>query len=476
MDTNKTVRIKVELDDAEARAKMAALLSGGSSPMGSGGSPAGPASSAGAPGTAPRPSPGGGAAQSTPAATAAPMPHSNAGAPGTAPTPAPGGIGASSAMGMVTNAGASLGRMASSAAPALVSGAAGNASGILGMAGGAAGSLGSLAAGAGPIGLAAAAGITAVTAMAVALASLPPLLEGFARSLAPFSGGLFQASTMAEFSEMGRQYKLAGVVDKAGGGELISSWSQFKDVLLDQLSPVIAELVKLATSLAKAFGESGPEMAMMVDATVGLIRVIRGVVDAFRILHNILSTIPGAIDAIEVAGRTLLALSTMGLSEVAIHLGRSSDAGEGADALTQYANMSSKFGGEKGSAQRGWAGTNLLFGAFHDWGRTAVTSPNPMHMRPEDMPNFHGARSRGLSPAEVHVINSSPGSSMPRPTPAVVNFKVTDHIQLHLDDEERIHNELSNFRNAIMDELRLMSDRRWISRLATMQGAMARPI
>lgn len=50
----------------------------------------------------------------------------------------------------------------------------------------------------------------------------------------------------------------------------------------------------------------------------------------------------------------------------------------------------------------------------------------------------------------------------PRPTPAGVTFRVTDDVQIHAQDETRLHDELLQFRQMVEDKMQSMKDQRWI--------------
>lgn len=140
-----------------------------------------------------------------------------------------------------------------------------------------------------------------------------------------------------------------------------------------------------------------------------------------------------------------------------------------------YGQLQALYGDKEmseGAQLEGWQGTRALFGAAWNWSRTDVEETKAVSLTRDSVPQLTG----GASPVERAVRDAKEGQGLPRPTPAAMHFKVTDHIEIQQNDEDRVHSELVMFKNAIMEEIRLMHDVRWMHRLGAMKSAMERPV
>lgn len=66
--------------------------------------------------------------------------------------------------------------------------------------------------------------------------------------------------------------------------------------------------------------------------------------------------------------------------------------------------------------------------------------------------------SQGKDATQRIVDRAAEGSALPRPTPAVANFRITDHIELQLADEERLHTEMMHILDRVEKGIWRMRD------------------
>lgn len=251
-------------------------------------------------------------------------------------------------------------------------------------------------------------------------------LVNVGRSLALFNGQLFQATTQMDFFMMGWKIEFAQGVSE--------SLAELMDALQGFLTLIMPLLIATFNTLTFAANL---------------------VIDAFNLVAGAAVRVYDFFDS--------LTFGLLGLTFEAL--------GATVKTLGDWLGFAADAAADLTDAQRnqlmGHQIATALFSSLEQFGAGAGHGPQSVAeqgtFRP-DLAPMPPARVSANTPAASHAAGQREltGGSFPRPTPAAVNFRMADTIQIQAHDQFNIEQEILGLRNDVMAMLRNLHDSRWL--------------
>lgn len=138
-----------------------------------------------------------------------------------------------------------------------------------------------------------------------------------------------------------------------------------------------------------------------------------------------------------------------------------------ADFINQRLVEEDKLGGVEDFISKGREMNRVLFNAFSLWGDSSSSqigaaegARNAGRIIRDVPPDAKEIARRLVSGAKGDVLDEAIQEKglLARPTPAAMQFKITDYLKLQAHDEDRLHEELIQFKNGILENIIRMQD------------------